>query len=349
MNKFSVLSILLVVTLVFSGAEESFQRVLVRNFPAPESGAIVIRNPVGLVTVRAADRSDIEIRYRLYADDGDFNKSRNLVAKMAMSTKEKDDTLQVDIELPFEHIGKLKFPRLGSRFDIESRWNGRSVKTSSHKGTEVFAELEISVPKNTAIIYEGIVAGVEFIENSGSLGIAFECGEIVLSRTSGMQKISTGKAKIKTEDVSGSVEIATGSADIEGSVYSIDRLFITSASGNIEIEAANKIQELEIAVQSGNVELNTVEIGGGEISTVSGKVKLDIDSVLTGELSIATVSGNVKIVSEAAFAIERHITLSGAISHPGIEGGTRTMEIDNPDGSGILRIDTISGDIKVDF
>jgi len=330
MSKFLVFILLAFLPVcILAGKEESFQKVLTRNFSVPDSSRLIVKNPAGTATVLCEDRTDIEIRYRLYADCGDFNKSREMVAKMAVRIAVKKGDLVVEIELPLQSIDKLKTPFLKSTASGKAEWKDFEVNYSTRKGTGIFAEVEIFVPSGVDIEYEGLVGKLDMTGFSDEAKIELGFGEIDLFQTSGTHDILIGSGQVSLDEISGSIGFESGSGDICGT------------SGDLDI--------LEITTGSGDIELSFDNCSKGIIQSASGDIEIEIKELFDGELSINTASGDIDVKTSGKFASETYTTVSGDISHPDIENDSHKSEIENPEGSGILRTVTVSGNTSIDF
>ncbi len=350
-NRFSIflISLLLFTTTIFCGVKDSFQRVKVRNFPAPDSGIVHVRNPAGVVTFRGGNREDIEIRYRLYADAGDYNISRNLVSWMKVNFEERDGILDILVELPLGKVDRLKFPHLDSKYNSKYEWDGESVSISSQKGTELQAELEISLPEEMFVIFEGMISSGEFAGIEGGLEIEIDHSQLELNSTTVVQDIALVSGKIELVGIDGDLNIAAVSADIEGELDAVEILRIATSSGDVKLESDWSLSRVELSTVSGDIELEISGLTEGHISGASGDIELKLNGFLLEELDIGTISGDVKIKSKNEFSKIALETVSGKVDYPALEDDSGILIAENTGGSGSLNIETISGKIKIEY
>jgi len=122
MDKEKIVVLFLSFFFIAFSKDTSFQKTFVRSFTAPDSGSIEIKNPSGELSVKVWDKREIEIRYRIYADDGDLARSRNLVNWTKIEAEKSKDKIIVNAKLPLEIIKKLRAPYLDNRSEFESIW-----------------------------------------------------------------------------------------------------------------------------------------------------------------------------------------------------------------------------------
>lgn len=335
--------------LALAGVEESFQRVMTRNFALPDSNRIAITNPAGITTIRQSEGDEIVISYRLYADAGDFNQSRDMVTKFESIIKEETGVLKANFVLPLDAIEKMKFPYLKRNFEGKQTWQDRTIEISHKKGTELIAELEIVVPDSMEIEYDGMIGKVDLIDCSGQFNIELGTGEIRLENTSGSYNIKMSSGGMETENCSGSFEIISNYLDFRGTADRMDTLKVKQNSGSIEIDRADRITSFVIKSNSANVDISVIDMGCGNIESTSGDIELEIEHQLGCELNIESVSGDIEIESETLFEDERYYSSSGHVYHPEIESESHEVEIENPTGSGIIRIETVTGNVVIDY
>jgi len=321
---------------------------MVRNFDRPDSGIVKIENPIGQLKVRTWDREDIEIRYRLYAEAGDYNESRNLVAKMQITVEESYGELLIKTVLPFDKIEKARFPYLDGRRSFDTAWEGRQIKISTYSGTSVQTEIEVSLPENTSLIYEGIISSGEIVSFSGNLDLSLEAGNLVLASTSGKQNVLIESGEIRLKKPGGDLIITTKSGNITGEIDDSLKIEFTTQSGEIAIEAENPPTQARISTQSGDFYYKGPTIPSAEIDSQSGDMDIEFTAVAECSISVTSQSGEIEIQRDKpGFAATELITESGKLSHPAIEKGLKYAKLENPEGAGFLHVTTQSGNIKV--
>ncbi len=344
-----LLCTIIIAGIAFAGVEESFQRVLTRNFDVPDSNIVVIFNPAGVTSIRTSDREDIVFRYRLYADAGNFNRSRDFVTRFTSRIQERGGVLEADFGLPFELIDKLKFSHLDGDFDGDLEWRGRKIEVSHKKGNEMLVELEMEIPEGIEVRYDGMIGRIDVVGFEGEMRIELSAGEIEFMNTYGNHNITVNDGRVEVENGSGNFNIVAGRMKFSGEFGRIDTLKVVQNSGSIEISRIGILTSYDMQIGNADIRLSADNVGCGKICAGDGDVTVEIKGKIGCEMNIETHGGKIEIKSAWPFANEKYSTISGAIGHQGIESESKTVEIVNPGGSGIVRVESQSGDIIIDY
>ncbi len=225
------------------------------------------------------------------------------------------------------------------RFEMEGD-TGRVVikvrpESGEHKGDKG-ARLEIQVPSGASLDANTVSADVSVEGVKGTQRLESVSGNIV--------------ATVFDEQLD--LRTISGDARITGSGGKA-RVFADSTSG--DVRATGLASEIEANSVSGDLVLELGTIPHGRFKSVSGDVDVTLGLGREGRLDIESISGDVELAFKepvnAEFDVETH---SGDIDNcfgpksqrksqygPGSE-----LRFTEGDGSGRVRIDTLSGDIE---
>jgi DUF4097 and DUF4098 domain-containing protein YvlB len=158
------------------------------------------------------------------------------------------------------------------------------------------------------------------------LDIATGSGDIDLDDRTAPVKVSTGSGDVVAAQMGAGFEMDTGSGDIH--LRSVNGLFkFSSGSGDIRVDEV--YGRVETSSGSGDVDIDLVR-GDVKVSTGSGDVGL---GTLEGNLHARTSSGDVTVHDHKGEA--------------DIGTSSGDVELRSNSGTGILNIDTSSGDVDV--
>ena len=151
-------------------------------------------------------------------------------------------------------------------------------------------------------------------------------------------EVSAIDGQVSVEAVSGSV----GLRDIEGSVS------IRTTSGDVGGHALRG--QLELATVSGRAELADSDFSSVVATSVNGRLRIASPLHETGAYTAQTVSGSVELVVPATTdcTVEGHSTsgrLRTTLPHTCDRQGFGTWQIQVGDGGGLLRFNSVSGDL----
>ncbi len=346
MHKTVLVAMLLAIT-VFAGVEESFQRQQIQYFQRPDSSRVRIINPAGTTTVQPSEDGQVVIGYRLYAEASDFNTSRTLVSKFTSRIKEENGALIAEFGLPFESIDQLKFPFLHRKFEGDLIWRGRNISVSRRKGTILQVEIHVEIPDDVELEIEGMIGKVSITGHRGDIAIDMSASETELFQTEAIHTIKTSVGALKSVKSSGSYAIDADQMDIDGDFQLIDTLRIAQQSGSARFENIERITWLDLKMGDANLYMMVGDLGCGNINAAAGNIDLKIYSRLNCEMAIETESGYIDIETAKRFADERYSTTHGRIDHIEIESPSTEVEISHPFGSGIMRGNSVSGNMKI--
>jgi len=203
-----------------------------------------------------------------------------------------------------------------------------------HKGDEG-AKLEIRVPSGASLDVNTVSADVSVTGVKGAQR---------LESVSGSLEASVFDEQLDLRSISGDATI-TGSGG-KG------RVFVESTSG--DVRARGLASEIEANTVSGDLVLELSTIPHGRFKSVSGDIGATLGLAREGRLDIESISGDVELTFKepvnAEFDVETH---SGDIDNcfgPKSERKSKyapgnELRFTEGDGSGRVRIDTLSGDI----
>lgn len=244
------------------------------------------------------------------------------------------------------------------------------VVVPRHGGNRASADLTISVPKMKRLEVDVVSASVAF---EGTGGLTAELNDTVtapagmpedisIKSVSGDVRVNGSAQSLRLESVSGNVvfvgtarrlEVSSvsGSAEISGSVplLKVETVSgdvratglkqegsVSTTSGDIRV-VGDGIKRLEMGTMSGEIEMEGSLAEGCRIdaNSHSGDVTLRLLNDVSAEFSMETLSGEI----EARVA---NVSPSFGKKMPGKEAHFTTGT-----GSGVVRIDTFSGDARV--
>lgn len=133
-----------------------------------------------------------------------------------------------------------------------------SLPEGRHKNMELDADLEISVPVGARLSFETVSAPLSVEGLSGS---------------------------VRVESISGTIDISVG----------LRKLAVESISGTVQIAADSRLESVDVASISGQVEMRGEFAAGGDysLSSISGAITLRVPSGSSADYEIDTFSGSI--------------------------------------------------------
>jgi hypothetical protein len=281
--------------------------------------------PVGNVTVRATERSDVLIGHGRPGSPG------NLSDESELTIDVRDNRIEVganpragtgwsgiagDVDLDAV-VGQIT-----RAFRRGGHWSSaKPGRARVAVGRHVWSDITIEVP-------QAITGRVEIHSASGDVRIEGVTSEIALNTMSG---------DVRVVRTSGDLSLQTASGD----------LFVEGATGRLTVQTA-----------SGDVRVTSARIEGFHIQTANGDILLD--ALLTGDgpFRAQTASGDVRLTlrrptagGEDPAATLAYQTVSGDahVTQPFRKTGRRLWQSGSGDSGPHIDVTTVSGDLTVGF
>jgi Toastrack DUF4097 len=239
--------------------------------------------------------------------------------------------------------------------NTSTRYDGHTVKISSHEGVVLYADLEIQVPaaKSVEARFHNEVGRLDAQRLEGKLDFDSSGGDIALEHLKGEVKADTGSGDVKATDLSGSFTCDTGSSDCILSGFEGDKIALDVGSGDVTVKSAT-VRRIsadtgsgDILVTDSDVESFDADTGSGDVTfestgdrlamvkadTGSGDVILRLDPQATFEVRADQGSGDIRTGFKDAQAIVQRKQVVG------YRRGDARIRIDVSTGSGDLSID----------
>ncbi len=274
--------------------------------PLSATGNVSIDNVKGRIVVRAWDRAEVGITGSL--GEG--------VEKLLVEGTADD--LRIEVRYPSSG---------GSWFD----WGGKGSQGQA-------SVIEVSVPTGAGVTVDSVSANVDVAGVAGrSLSVDTVSGDVVvraarpaeasIDSVSGDLDLDLQTASIAVDTVSGDVRIrgrVTGVVDLE------------TVSGDVEL-AAGQVERLSISSVSGDSRVKARLAPGGRITTdsVSGGLTLSLGRDTSARLRVETFSGDISSPVGTVKA-EQY-------------GPGKSLETRLGAGAGDVRLESFSGDVRIEL
>ncbi len=160
------------------------------------------------------------------------------------------------------------------------------------------ADYEVTVPLHCDLSVGNTTGEINVQNVTGSLSIKTVSGEIEATRLSGNVTLSSASGEVEGHYLSGTVYLRSISGDIEA--HNLDgNVVIQTASG--DVEAHHLSGKLGFKSISGELEVSDANLNGFYLSTTSGDMELN-GNLQPGEYEIRTVSGDTKLHVQPGFS-----------------------------------------------
>lgn len=274
--------------------------------PLAADGSVHIENIKGRIIVRTWARAQVQVT-------GSLGRG---VEKLEIS----GDGRSLDI--------RVKYPNSRGGWNLWGRDDNRTEPTI----------LEISLPQRASVDIDSVSADVDVQQVAGrKLEVASVSGDVVVTAS------SPGEARF--ENVSGDTALRITTGKVSAQSVSGDLKLSGGLSGEVDMESV-----------SGNIELGAKALDRLEVSTVSGDATLRAGLSPGARVKAETLSGELHLhLPRNTGARVRAETFSGELSAPDVQvrreehGPGKSLETRYGDGRGEIELESFSGDIAISF
>ena len=222
---------------------------------------------------------------------------------------------------------KVKYPQNNG-----GGWFGWGNSDSKSEPTT----LEVMLPTGASVSVDSVSANVDVQGVAGrKLSIDNVSGDILVAAS------SPGEASF--DNVSGDMTVRMTSAKVK----------IDNVSGDLNIQGSFT-GDLNVDTVSGDVRMTGSWVNQFELSTVSGDATLQVSPKANSTIKTDSVSGGLTLILPRETSAQLHAeTFSGSIVSPSGHvvkeeyGPGQTLDTRLGEGQGQIKLDTFSGDIKV--
>lgn len=274
--------------------------------PLSATGHVSIDNVKGRIVVRTWDRAEVAIAGSL--GEG--------VEKLLVEGTADD--LRIEVRYPASG---------GSWFG----WGGSGSQGQA-------SVIEVSVPTGAGVTVDSVSANVDVAGVAGrSLSVDTVSGDVVVraARPAGASIDSvSGDLDLELQTASIAVDTVSGDVRIRGRVTGV--VALETVSGDVEL-AAGQVERLSISSVSGDSRAKARLAPGGRITTdaVSGGLTLSLGRDTSARLRVETFSGDISSPA-GTVKTEQH-------------GPGKSLDTRLGAGAGDIRLESFSGDVRIEL
>ena len=178
---------------------------------------------------------------------------------------------------------------LGERVSVVSRRSG-SAPT-------LYADLRITIPRQSDLVVENAVGKVHGGELAGTLGLDCASGDVDLGGFDGKLAVDTGSGDVRVGRLTGAGSFDTGSGDVsvgEDGGLNGSKVVVDTGSGDVQL-GGGKLDQVVVKTGSGDVRVSDLDAAGIDLNTGSGDVTLRSPLAVATRVKVDTGSGDVEI------------------------------------------------------
>jgi hypothetical protein len=303
-----------------------------------------VENLAGTMTVTAADGDRVEAVARVHAEND------RLAAAVRFEQVAGDGGRPVLRVIYPRDEWTFRYPGHGS---TSVEYDGRKVKVSRHAGVEVWADVEIRVPRRAVhATFRNVVGPISAGGLQGTVRLDSASGEIAAAGLSGEISADTGSGDIRAERIEGSFECDTGSGTCLLTGFTGDTVGCDTGSGAITVRHV-VARTVTTDTGSGSIRVEGADIEEFRGDTGSGRISLEVTGNRLRRVRADTGSGSVEVRVPADTGFELAADQGSGDLECGFEDaqpvvhGRRVVGYRRGDRRVTIDADTGSGDVAV--
>ncbi len=247
------------------------------------------------------------------------------------------------------------------KFIFEKTDNGILIKVVTPRdighgsySDEDGSNLVINLPKNARVNFDGISTDVTAKNLQKASEIKTISGDVTVENLTERIDILTISGTIQTNKIKGKISLNSVSGDIIDN-YSQGRLKLEAVSGNIKVNSAATVVSARNV--SGEINLTLQKVDELNLDTVSDDATVSLSLNNNGVIKANSVSGDIALYFQnnvqASFRLNSSVNdniingLTNKKAKTAKYGPGASLDFETENGSASVRINTVSGDIKV--
>jgi DUF4097 and DUF4098 domain-containing protein YvlB len=346
MRRISVLSIVGVVALALAvstatATDSAATRTIRGDLTAGSGEKVGVENLAGSMRIVAGGGSRIEVVATVHAESDRLAGTLKLVE----ATGQHGERI-LRVEYPLDEITSYRYPGGGSseggwlglfggNSNTSTKYAGRSVRVSSSRGTELWADIEIRVPSGAIDAYfRNVVGDITASDIDGDFLFDSGSGNVGLDRIRGKIRADTGSGNIEARELSGSFSGDTGSGDITLTGFIGESISCDTGSGDVEIREA---EAESISGDTGSGSISIKEIKAETLTADTGSGGISVRGGMLRYVNADTGSGSISIIADGIEKF-RADTGSGDVTLETDGRALRSVDVDTGSGDAELRM-----------
>jgi hypothetical protein len=263
----------------------------------------------------------------------------------------KDGEPALRVRYPLDRHGAIRYPS-GGHTSIE--YDGRRVTVSRTGGAEVYADVQVTVPRRAvSATFRNFVGSLTADGVKGKVLLDASSGDILARGLEGTVKADTGSGDVRAEQIKGTLTCDTGSGSCDVSGFDGDDLKLDSGSGALRVSRATA-SRIHADTGSGAIRIEQADTGEFVGDSGSGVIEFEAVGARLTRIKGDTGSGDISLRLPASSSFELvadqgsgDLTCGFKDAQPIVKKRT-VIGYRRGDGRVRIDLDTGSGDVTLD-
>lgn len=329
----------------------------------PPVGRIAVENLAGVATISQAAGDSVEIVATVHAESDRLAEGVRLEESDEAGEGKESAAKLVHVRYPVDEIDRYRYPTdpkgssgfWSSMFESSGstvEYGGRKVRVRRKKGTLLYVDLEVRLPKNVDGHIRECVGAAKAESVTAKLTLETASAAVSLRKVSGDVSVNTVSGDLAAVDLEGSANLYSVSGDVDVDGIRGTNLTCHTASGDLQVRRA-AVQSVRATTASGDIEVADDTIETFEAHTASGDVKLRTSGRHLSAANVRCASGDVTLKLDPESSFHASVTTaSGKVANGFDKSGSASSRgetvFDRGDGHARIDVTTASGDVGIE-
>lgn len=337
---------------------EEIVRTIRTELPVAAAGAarFSVENLVGTMRIREGAGSTVTAVATVYAE------SQSLADAVRFEQVPTGDGTVLRVRYPYDKVGTFRYREPSNHDDgfwegftssSTYRYDGRSVRVNRGRGTRLWADVAIELPRGEANArFVNLVGLLEAEGLSGRLRFEVASADLRLERLRGALELEGSSGDIRARDIRGTWKSDFSSGDCRIDGFEGESLELHASSGDFSIRSA-KAKRIVTETDSGDARFLDADVEEFSAEATSGDIELEEAGGRLKTVDVSTSSGDVtlRLPRDASFEATARQS-SGDMSVDFVDGttvqkGESVVGYRRGDHGARIRVRTSSGDLSI--
>lgn len=322
-------------------------RTLRAELSGSPAADFAVENLAGTMKVTAADIATAEVVATVHAES-----ARLADAVEILQVRGKGGVPTLRVIYPVAGGRTIRYPHGGGSSTVE--YDGSRIKVRRDSGKEVWADVEVRVPRTKVNgTFRNFVGFLDAEGITGTILLDASSGDIALRSVAGRVTADAGSGEVDATGIKGSFTCDTGSGNCAIADFDGDTLACDTGSGDVRIRGARAVR-IVADTGSGDIRVTGADIEEFHGDTGSGRIEIENLGSRLRRVRADTGSGSVvlRLPKDASFELYADLGSGDIVSHfddaQAVVHQHRVVGYRRGDGDVRIEVDTGSGDVVVE-
>lgn len=354
------LGLLVVIAFVPPSAQAEAERALRVQLPAASTRPFAVENLLGSMRVTSGSADAVVVVATVHAEDD------ALASAVRLEEVRGDDGVRT-IRVRYPSTPRvLRYPRRARHGGHEwngflffgdansERYDGHRYRVSPHRGTLLYADVEIQVPARVAeAVFLERVGELQAEGLEGKLSFRVSSADLRLDRLRGDVDVSGSSGDIRASNISGAWRSHFSSGDCALERFEGSSAAFHTSSGDVVVRGL-VADRLSIETSSGDAHIRDGDVRELDAEASSGDLSFDSAGQRLARATVHSSSGDVQLALAADASFHAEADQSSGDMRVRFEDGERRyrrrelVSFRRGTGGADIRVRTSSGDFTID-